>query len=153
MNSVLVPTPQYRDITAADTPSLFYIRTRTRENAYSLGQLHDLDITPESVTHKLSTSSQGWLCTVADQAVAFCMADRSTGELWVIAVLPQHEGRGIGSQLMSLAEQWLRASGCTWEWLTTDVDTTLRAYGFYRHRGWTDWKVEAGLKWMELSCV
>jgi hypothetical protein len=35
-------------------------------------------------------------------------------------------------------------------WLTTDVDTTLRAYGFYRPRGWTDWKIENGLRWMEL---
>lgn len=35
-------------------------------------------------------------------------------------------------------------------WLTTDVDTRLRAYGFYRHRGWTDWKLENGMRWMQL---
>ena len=149
MSSVAAP-PQYREIAAADVPALFHVRTRTRENAYTLEELRRLDITPESVTQKLATTFKGWLCTVADHVVAFCMADRSTGELWVIAVLPEYEGRGIGGQLMSLAEQWLWRSGCARAWLTTDVDTTLRAYGFYRHRGWTDWKIENGLRWLEL---
>jgi len=74
------------------------------------------------------------------------MADRSTGELLVIALLPEYEGRGIGGQLMQHAEVWLAQSGCTRAWLTTDLD-----YGFYRHRGWTDWKLERGLRWMQLA--
>jgi hypothetical protein len=35
--------------------------------------------------------------------------------------------------------------------LTTDIDTNLRAYGFYRHRGWQDWRTKDGLRWMELQ--
>lgn len=132
-------------------PGLFQVRTHTRENSYTLEQLHRLGITPESVVQKLATTFKGWLCTVDDLVVAFCIADRSAGELWVIAVLPQYEGRGIGGHLMRAAEDWLWASGCTRAWLTTDVDVNLRAYGFYRHRGWTDWKIEEGLRWMELS--
>ena len=141
---------EYREITAADVPALLSVRTRTRENAYTPEELRDLGITADSVTNKLAKSFKGWLCTDADQVVAFCMADRSTAELWVIAVLPPYEGRGIGSRLMSYAEDWLWSTGCTRAWLTTDVDTTRRAYGFYRHRGWTDWKLDAGLRWMEL---
>jgi GNAT superfamily N-acetyltransferase len=79
------------------------------------------------------------------------MADRATGELLVIAVLPEYEGKGVGGRLMALAEDWLAASSCTRAWLTTDVDTSLRAYGFYRKRGWTDWKLERDLRWMELD--
>lgn len=149
MKTSALPVPRYREITAADMSALFHVRTRTRENAYTLEQLHRLGITPASVIQKLSNSFSGWLCEVCDEVVGFCMVDRSSGELWVIAVLPQFEGRGIGRQLMRLAEDGLWASGCTRAWLTTDVDTTLRAYGFYRHRGWTDWKVEDGLRWME----
>lgn len=141
---------EYREITAAEVPAILSVRTRTRENSYTLEELRDLGITGDSVTKKLAKSFKGWLCTDAGQVVAFCMADRSTAELWVIAVLPQYEGRGIGSRLMSHAEDWLWSKGCTRAWLTTDVDTTLRAYGFYRHRGWTDWKLDAGLRWMEL---
>ena len=141
---------KYREITAADVPALFNVRTRTRENAYTHQELHALGITIDSVTEKLATSFKGWLCTDADQVVAFCMADRSTGELWVIAVLPEYEGKGIGGRLMSSAEAWLWSSGFAQAWLTTDVDIALRAYGFYRHRGWTDWRLDNGLRWMRL---
>lgn len=79
------------------------------------------------------------------------MADRSTGELLVIALLPEYEGRGIGGQLMQHVENWLAQTGCSRAWLTTDLDQTLLAYGFYRHRGWTDWKLKRGLRWMELA--
>ena len=79
------------------------------------------------------------------------MADRATGEFLVIAVLPEYEGRGVGGKLMYAAEEWLAASGCKRAWLSTALDTTLRAYGFYRKRGWTDWTIERGLRWMELG--
>ena len=69
------------------------------------------------------------------------MADRATGEFLVIAVQPEYEGRGVGGKLTDLAEGWLAASGCTRAWLSTDLDTTLRAYGLYRRLGWTDWNV------------
>ena len=141
---------KFREITAADVSALFDVRTRTRENTYTLDELHRLGITDETVCERLATSFKGWLCECGGKVVAFCMADCSTGELWVIAVLPEHERQGIGNALMSRAEAWLSASGCRRAWLTTDIDPTLRAYGFYRHRGWTDWKIENGLRWMEL---
>ena len=141
---------KFREIIAADAPDLFHVRTRTRQNAYTLAELHGLGITAESIAAKLATTHKGWLCTDAGCVVAFCMANCATGELWVIAVLPEYENKGIGAELMRLAEEWLWASGCTRAWLTTDVDTELRAYGFYRRRGWTDWKVENGLRWMQL---
>ena len=141
-----------RDITPADIPALFEIRPRTRENALTLEQLRALGITPDSVATWLAGSTQGWLCeAAAGQAIGFCMADRATGELLVIALLPEAEGHGIGGRLMQRAETWLAQSGCTRAWLTTDLDPRLRAYGFYRHRGWTDWKLERGLRWMQLA--
>lgn len=140
----------FREIAAVDVPALFEVRTRTRGNAYTLAELRALGITPDSVVAKLAASFKGWLCVDGGRVVAFCMADRATGELWVVAVLPGYEGRGIGNRLMSLAEAWLAASGCSRAWLTTDIDPALRACGFYRRRGWTDWKIEHGLRWMEL---
>jgi GNAT superfamily N-acetyltransferase len=111
-----------------------------------------LSITPESVAFWLEASTTGWLCEAAsDEVVGFCMADSSTGELLVIALLPEYEGSGIGGQLMECAESWLAQSGCTRAWLTTDLDPKLRAYGFYRHRGWTDWKLENGMRFMQLA--
>lgn len=141
-----------REITAADIPALFDVRPRTRENALSLEELRSLGITPDSVKEWLEQSTKGWLWEEPDrQIVGFCMADGSTGELLVIALLPEHEGRGVGGQLMERAERFLAVSGVTTAWLTTDVDMSLRAYGFYRRRGWRDWKIERGMRWMELT--
>lgn len=141
-----------RPITPADIPALFYVRPRTRENALTLDELRALDITPDTVATWLQGSTRGWLWeTSSGEVVGFCMADRSTGELLVIALLPAYEGQGIGGQLMHCAESWLARSGCTRAWLTTDLDQKLRAYGFYRHRGWQDWKLERGMRWMELA--
>ena len=141
----------FREITAADVPALFRVRTRTRENRMTLEDLQRLGIDPRSVTESLGKSTRGWLCEASDRVVAFAMADRATGEFLVIAVLPEYEGKGVGARLMALAEEWLAASGCRRAWLTTDLDATLRAYGFYRKRGWTDWKIERGLRWMEID--
>jgi GNAT superfamily N-acetyltransferase len=141
-----------RPITVADIPALFYVRPRTRENSLTLDELRCLGITPESVATWLEGSTSGWLWeTPAGEVIGFCMADRSEGELLVIALLPDYEGRGIGGQLMQRAEDWLTQCGCARAWLTTDEDQRLRAYGFYRHRGWTDWKLERGLRFMELE--
>ena len=141
-----------REITASDIPALFHVRPRTRENALTIEDLRSLGITPESVASWLEASTTGWLCeTASSEVVGFCMADRSTGELLVIALLPGHEGSGIGGRLMECAESCLTHSGCKRAWLTTALDPTLRAYGFYRHRGWTDWKHEKGKRFMQLA--
>lgn len=142
---------KFRAITADDIPALFDVRPRTRENALTVEELRRLGITPTSVRQRLAGTTKGWLCvTAGGQLVAFCMADRATGELLVIAVLPEYERAGIGGKLMELAEGWLAESGCARAWLSTDLDTSLRAYGFYRKRGWADWKIERGNRYMEL---
>ena len=117
----------------------------------TLEELQRLGVNAQSVTESLGKSTKGWVCDDCDRVVAFSMADCATGEFLVIAVLPEYEGKGVGGRLMALAEEWLAASGCKRAWLTTDLDTTLRAYGFYRKRDWTDWKIERGLRWMEVS--
>ena len=69
------------------------------------------------------------------------MGNRETGEFWVIAVLPEYEGRGIGSKLLNLAESWLWATGWKEIWLWISLDTQLRAYSFYSKHGWFDAEV------------
>jgi len=96
----------------------------------------------------LASSYKGWLCEIEDKVVGFAMGDRDTGELWVIAVLPECLRMGIGSRLLVLVEQWMFAEGCKRLWLTTDIDTELRAYSFYLKNGWLDDKIENGLRYM-----
>ena len=138
----------YRKIVPADIPALFAVRVATDENCLTRSELTALGITEETVMQKLSASYNGWLCEVAGRVIGFAIGDRATGELWVIAVLPEYVGRGIGSALLGAVEGWLHECGWTRLWLTTDVDITLRAYRFYRNRGWVDDRVEDGVRYM-----
>lgn len=137
-----------RPITPADIPALFELRVLTDENRLNREQLASLGITEDSVAARMRHSHQGWLAEDSGQVVGFALGDRTTGELWVIAVHPHHICRGIGTALLAAVERWLAAEGCRSFWLTTGVDPTLRAYPFYRNRGWQDWKIENGLRYM-----
>lgn len=138
----------FREITIADIPDLFAVRVATHENKLSPEELTALGITPETVTEKLKGSFKGWLCKADEKVVGFAMGDKSSGELWVIAVLPEYIGKKVGSTLLLLVENWLVESGCTRLWLTTDVDPSLKAYSFYLQHGWVDDRIEDGLRYM-----
>jgi len=69
--------------------------------------------------------------------------------MWVIAVLPDYENRGIGAELLSRVEDWLWSAGWEQIWLTTDLNPALRAYGFYQRQGWVDHKIEDELRYMQ----
>lgn len=142
----------FREITPRDVPALFDVRTSTHQNNMTLEELHSLGITVESVREKLEGTYKGWSCEVDGQLVGFAMGDRATGELWVIAVLPEYIGKGIGSALLRAVEQWLAESGCDRLWLTTDVDPALKAYDFYRSHGWKDDRIEDGVRYMWKEC-
>jgi len=139
-----------REIRQADVPALFRVRVATRENALSLEQLERLGITEASVPAMMENAThRGWLCEADGDVAAFAMGDRTNGEMWVIAVLPEYEGRGIGSELLTRVEDWLWSEGWEESWLTTDVDPALRAYGFYLAHGWVDDRIEGGLRYMK----
>ena len=70
---------------------------------------------------------KGWLCEVGGQVVGSAIADRSDGELEVLAVRPCYEGFGIGRRLLKRAVAWLRNEGCSPIWLCANPDPNLRA--------------------------
>jgi ribosomal protein S18 acetylase RimI-like enzyme len=55
--------------------------------------------------------------------------------MWVIAVLPEYEGKGIGRKLLELVQDWLFESNDKL-WLQTEDNSNNRAYGFYLRMGW-----------------
>ncbi len=138
----------FREITRGDIPTLFRVRVATRENAYTREELQGLGITVSSVSAMIDTTHRGWLCEDDNKVVGFAMGNRKSGEMWVIAVLPEYEGRGIGSQLLAFVEDWLWSEGWREIWLTTDVNPTLRAYGFYRNQGWLDHEIRDDVRYM-----
>ena len=135
---------RFREIAPDDVPALFDVRVATRENRLSREELAARGITEPAVRARLSGSFRGWLCECDGRVAGFAMGDGATGELEVIAVLPEFEGRGAGRGLLRRVEDWLRSLGWHEVWLFTDPDPSLRAYRFYRAAGWRDDGVEGG---------
>ena len=128
-----------REIRADDIPSLFEVRIATWHNDRGREELSAMGITHESVQRLLADSHRGWLCEVESRVIGFAIGDKSNGEMWVIAVLEEYEGRGIGRRLLSLVEAWLFSEGWHEIWLTTDPDNQR----FFRHL-WTAPRVVLG---------
>jgi GNAT superfamily N-acetyltransferase len=126
-----------REAIESDIDALFEIRARTRENAIPRAYLESIGITAESWTASFgSDREKTWVCVAGETSVAFCGADARTGEVVVLAVLPEYEGRGIGRSLLGRAVAWLRSKGWRRLWLATNPDPNGRALGFYRSQGW-----------------
>ena len=126
-----------REATGADIDALFDIRARTRENAIPRAYLESIGITREAWAESLEAGvEQTWVCFDGETPVAFCGANAENGELVVLAVLPEYEGRGIGKSLLAHAVRWLRSRGWRRLWLATNPDPSVRSYGFYRSQGW-----------------
>jgi ribosomal protein S18 acetylase RimI-like enzyme len=139
-----------REMESRDICRCLEVRTLVRENHYSLTALQQAGITEESVAAMLATTHKGWVCEFDQRIVGFSMGNRGTGELWVVAVLPEFEGRGIGRKLMELAVQWLRANACPDIWLWTSPAISTRAYALYRKFGWQDCGLHNGQRIMRL---
>ena len=143
--------PLFRKIASPDIDQLFAVRISVIENPLSLGELAGMGITPESVRRSLGVSLEGYLCEIDNRVVGFSMADLSEGELSVIAVLPQYEGRGIGRQLLELTEKILWRSGYSSITLWTSVNRNTRALGLYQSTGWVESEVKERKLFMKKS--
>jgi len=144
---------EFRDTRVADVDALFDVRASTRENPLSRAELAELGITPESTVAALKRGDiVGSVCLSNSHVVGFCSGDLATGEILVLAVLPDFEGRGIGKQLLARVVARLQSAGATRLWLAAAADPTVRAHGFYRALGWcpTGERVSHGDEILEL---
>lgn len=127
----------YRRAVPDDTPACLLLRGRTRENAISVERLAERGITLQSWRSAIADGSlPGHVATVDGEIVGYCFGDRDTGEIAVLALLPDHEGRGVGRTLLGLAADDFSSLGFTRLFLSCSPDPAVRSYGFYRHLGW-----------------
>ena len=113
----------FREATAADLPGISRVRTSVVENAMTREQLEARGITEESIAASFLADSKGWVAVVDDEIAGFSIADRDSGSIFALFVLPVHERRGIGGRLHDLALSWLWNNGAGRVWLTTDPST------------------------------
>jgi GNAT superfamily N-acetyltransferase len=133
-----------------DAQALLTVRAATHENPFSIEALAAIGVTAESVASGLESGAlAGWVCEAEPGTIAgFCLADLRAGELWVLAVLPTHERRGFGRELLARTEQLLWQGGHTSAWLWTSPDPSLRAHEIYLAAGWQESEVRDGQLFM-----
>ncbi|PIF09160.1 GNAT family N-acetyltransferase [Janthinobacterium sp. 13] len=123
---------------AEDTPAFIDLRGRTRQNAVPAERLAEVGITADTWAEMmLSGSLPGHVCHHDGQLAGYCFGERDTGEIIVLALLPEFEGLGIGKTLLELVMTELRAHGHQRLFLGCSDDPASRSYGFYRYLGWT----------------
>lgn len=128
---------KFRAAMAGDALACVRVRGLTRENAISEERLRSAGITVESWAKDIASGAlPGIVCLSGDQIVGYCFGAAESGEVVVLALLPEFENRGLGRQLLGSLVQQLRSSGHQRLYLGCSPDPTCRAYGFYRHLGW-----------------
>lgn len=130
-------TITYRPAVPEHTAHCIAIRGKTRENAISVEQLVANGITLESWSQDIRCGKLCGLVCLADQVmVGYCFGDRLTGEIVVLALLPDWEASGIGKRLLLGVIDILQGDGFERLFLGCSSDPNCRSYGFYRHLGW-----------------
>jgi len=120
-----------------DVDDCIAIRAQTRQNPISAAHLAELGITSESWSELVRTDAlPGFVCRNSGRIIGYCFGERKTGEVVVLALLPEFENQGIGRKLLDLVVAELVRSGNTKLFLGCSADPGSRSYGFYRHLGW-----------------
>lgn len=81
-------------------------------------------------------SLPGYVCVSRSTLAGYCFGARDTGEIVVLALLPEFENQGIGRTLLELMVDDFQALGFDRLFLGCSADPATRSYGFYRHLGW-----------------
>lgn len=124
---------QIRLAEPTDVQGMFHVRTSVHENLMTMAELAEIGITESSMTEMIRHAPCAWVACEDGQVVGFSMADLETGSLFAAFVLPSHEGKGIGRQLVQAAETSLfRQHAVLW----LETGKTTRAASFYRRLGW-----------------
>ena len=99
---------KYRPALPEDAEECLVVRGRTRQNAASEDWLRSIGITSESWARSIRSGAlPGHVCTVDEKIVGFCFGARETGEIEVVALLPDFENLGIGKKLLDKTSQKL----------------------------------------------
>lgn len=120
-----------------DVEACIAIRGLTRENAISASELAARGITLETWSRDIETGTlPGYVCTMQGHIVGYCFGQYETGEVVVLALLPDHESQGLGRALLRTVVEDFRARGFKRVFLECSTDPSARSFGFYRHLGW-----------------
>ena len=127
----------YRRAVPEDVAACIDLRGKTRENSISVERLRALGVTLETWTRDIAEEAlPGHVCLFGGKVVGYCFGVKATGEIAVLALLPEFENRGIGKTLLNKMILDFRSLGFDRLFLGCSPNPKTRSYGFYRHLGW-----------------
>lgn len=122
--------------TVDDIDAIYHVRTTVKENHLSEEELIAFGITREAARQAIINNTFPiWCAFIENQLVGFSSAKEEDYELESLFVLPEFEGRGIGSALYEAAIRWLFDKN-PHQPLSLNTEKTTRAFLFYQRRGW-----------------
>ena len=77
-----------REATGADLPGIAHVRSSVIENPLTPAQLEERGITNASVAASFLVDCKGWVVEQGGRIVAFSIADRESGSIFALFVLP-----------------------------------------------------------------
>lgn len=141
MSNAHTPQLLFRPALPDDAAECVVMRGKTRQNAYTEEQLRSIGITGETWKKGIQSGSlPGHVCTSYGTLVGYCFGDHDSGEIVVLAVLPDFENRGVGRELLDRTVRTLIEAGHGRLFLACSPDPESRSHGFYRHLGWRSTK-------------
>ncbi len=122
----------FREARPEDIEQMQRVRNAVQENKLSDPGL----VTYQDYMDYLFVRGKGWVCEADGMITGFAIADIQEDNIWALFVLPEFEGKGIGSRLHDLMLHWYFAQNKNRVWLSTAPGT--RAEAFYRRKGWIE---------------
>ena len=127
----------YRSAIPEDAAACIVLRGLTRENAVTEAELADAGITQETWGAGIESGLYpGVVALDGGKLAGYCFGHRDTGEIVVLALLPEYEGQGVGKTVLGMTAAGLRERGFARLFLGCATGPAMRSYGFYRHLGW-----------------
>lgn len=128
---------EYRHAVPEDAAQCIALRGKTRENAISEDRLRSMGITAVTWGEDIRSGAvPGQVCSANGRMIGYCFGSIDDGEIVVLALLPEYEGRGIGKELLGRMMDRLFERGKARLLLACSPDPGSRSHGFYRHLGW-----------------
>lgn len=126
-----------RPALAADAAQCIALRAVTRDNSISVQDLESMGITVESWGQATADGTiLGFVAEAEGSLQAYCFGDTGSGEILVLVVAAEADGRGLGRTLLARVVEQLRQQGHQRLFLGCSTDSSVRSHGFYRHLGW-----------------
>ena len=133
----LIISYEYRLAVPEDAATCVNVRGKTRENAYTEEQLEAIGVTAKSWSQDIKDDSlPGYVCLYLDSIIGYCFGAKETGEIVVLALLPDHENQGVGKTLLTMMIVHFKNIGFKRLFLGCSTNPNVRSYSFYRHLNW-----------------